>query len=203
MFYTLASKIPFIQSDKSKRKILKIFIIGSVLYILLHYYLHSVPASGVIDTIKQYLYYIMPADFVLSYFLLGKTDVNEGSDGDDVNESNPEGGYSQKQLKEIQAIQSQREYEYQQEMQRRHMLMVQQKEREDDRALFKKKEVVINNEKKSSSDKERSPKKEEKKEDRKEETKENKKEDKKEEKKKERRSEEEGTDTCIPVYMGK
>ena len=68
MFYTLISQTPFINNDISSKKILKLFLIGSVLYILLHYYLFSAP-RGFLDKYKRYIYYVMAIDFVTAYIL--------------------------------------------------------------------------------------------------------------------------------------
>lgn len=69
MFYTLISKLPFMANDKSPRKIFKIFVIGSIFYALLHYYLYSSEFSGLLGKAKSYLYYVMAADFAVAYVL--------------------------------------------------------------------------------------------------------------------------------------
>jgi hypothetical protein len=68
MFYTLISQTPFINNDISSKKILKLFLIGSILYILLHYYLFSAP-RGFLDKYKRYIYYVMAIDFVTAFIL--------------------------------------------------------------------------------------------------------------------------------------
>ena len=55
------------ESDKSSTKILKIFIIGSILYTFLHYYLYSISNNNFINMYRSYLYYIIILD--LFYFL--------------------------------------------------------------------------------------------------------------------------------------
>ena len=192
MFYAIASKIPFIESDKSKRKILKIFIIGSVLYVLLHYYLYSSPMNGMLSTVKQYLYYLMFVDFGIAYFLSSQTvqeENEEDSEDGQLNEYTPE------QIHAIQMEQMRRAQAYQMEMQRQQMAMMQQNgDGNNDEAINSNKSPFVKKkdkdnapiaDKKQSSEKEKSPEG-----------------GKKEEEKKTKKSEE-GSDTCIPVYMGK
>lgn len=68
MFYTLASRIPLISTNKSK-KFLLIFVVGSIAYILLHYYLYSGERFELLDKLKNYLYYVMALDLGVAYFL--------------------------------------------------------------------------------------------------------------------------------------
>lgn len=95
MVYTLISKLPFMENDKSDRKILKIFVIGSVLYVLLHYYLYmNGGSSSMIDKVKQYLYYVMGADFCIAYFL-----SSQKKSSDENNDETQ--GYSPEELQRI------------------------------------------------------------------------------------------------------
>jgi len=71
MFYTITSRLPFILSDNTPRKLFKIFLIGSICYIILHYFLYLKVEGNILLKLRQYIYYIMGADFVLAY-LLGK-----------------------------------------------------------------------------------------------------------------------------------
>jgi hypothetical protein len=192
MFYAIASKIPFIESDKSKRKILKIFIIGSVLYVLLHYYLYSSPINGMLSTVKQYLYYLMFADFGIAYFLSSQSvqeENEEDSDDGQLNEYTPE------QIRAIQMEQMRRAQSYQMEMQRQQMAMMQQNnDGNNDEAVNSNKSPFVKKKEKDSvpvADKKSSEK---------EKSQEGV---KKENEKKVVKKSEEGTDTCIPVYMGK
>ena len=68
MFYTLISQTPFINNDISSKKIFKLFLIGSIIYIALHYYLFSSP-RGILDNYKRYVYYVMAFDFLTAYLL--------------------------------------------------------------------------------------------------------------------------------------
>jgi hypothetical protein len=66
MFYIIASRIPLVYSDTTNRKFLKIFILGSLLYIFIHYYLHLEVRSGIIDKIKSKLLFVMAGDFAIA-----------------------------------------------------------------------------------------------------------------------------------------
>jgi hypothetical protein len=67
MFYTITSKIPFISE---KNNLLLIFIIGSIAYILLHYYLWSSQQLLIVNKLRPYLYYILLIDLSIAYYLL-------------------------------------------------------------------------------------------------------------------------------------
>jgi hypothetical protein len=86
MFYTIATKIPIISSNESKNKFLKIYLLGSVLYLLLHYYLYSVNTIEALDKLKYYLYYIMIVDLGLAYYLSGsvKMENEEFEDNEEI-----------------------------------------------------------------------------------------------------------------------
>jgi hypothetical protein len=92
MFYTIISKLPFISSDKSSRKFFKIFVFGSLLYILLHYYLFANAQEGILDMVKTYIYYAMVADLVTAYALetwfSGKQESNESNESNELENSN-------------------------------------------------------------------------------------------------------------------
>ncbi len=66
MFYIIASRIPLVYSDTTNRKFLKIFILGSLLYICIHYYLHLEVRTGIIDKIKSKLLFVMAGDFAIA-----------------------------------------------------------------------------------------------------------------------------------------
>lgn len=69
MFYTIISNLPFIKSDTGSRKILKIFIIGSILYALLHYFLFQQEQIFILEQFKKYLYYMIAIDFGIAAFI--------------------------------------------------------------------------------------------------------------------------------------
>jgi hypothetical protein len=66
MFYIIASRIPLVYSDPTNRKFLKIFILGSLLYICIHYYLHLDTRSNIIEKIKSKLLFVMAGDFLIA-----------------------------------------------------------------------------------------------------------------------------------------
>ena len=39
MFYIIATRLPLVYTDTSNRKYLKLFILGSIIYLCVHYYL--------------------------------------------------------------------------------------------------------------------------------------------------------------------
>lgn len=90
MFYTIASKIPFISGGKNG--FLTIFILGSLAYVILHYYLWSSPQLDIVDKMKSYMYYLIFIDLAIAYFL---------SRGYVSNDEQEEGGYSNEEKKEI------------------------------------------------------------------------------------------------------
>jgi hypothetical protein len=98
MFFTLASRIPLISGDKSSKKFFKIFIIGSIAYILLHYYLYSGERFAFLEKIKSYLYYVMVIDLIVAYFL-SKSSSSEEENED--RQDDPKGGYTDNQRTEI------------------------------------------------------------------------------------------------------
>ena len=58
MFYTLVSRT-IITKISTSRDYLYIFILGSVLYVLLHWYLHMEERNGIVEKVREYLYYAM------------------------------------------------------------------------------------------------------------------------------------------------
>jgi DNA segregation ATPase FtsK/SpoIIIE-like protein len=103
MVYTIISKLPFITSDKSNRRFFKIFVFGSLIYILLHYYLFQKDQEGILDSVKTYLYYAMAIDFCVAYTL----DQWMGSPQDEDQKIEEDLPNSQKSQKQIQNNQSQ------------------------------------------------------------------------------------------------
>lgn len=89
MFYIISSRIPLISSDFTKRKYFKVFVFGSVFYVLLHYYLNKQITVGIPEKMKKYLFYIMGVDFTIACILLKyiKTAVPEEETEDDDNDS--------------------------------------------------------------------------------------------------------------------
>lgn len=67
MFYYITSKLPIISATDESRSI-KIFIIGSILYIILHAYIFSSSNKGseYVTKYGKYMYYLWGADLALS-----------------------------------------------------------------------------------------------------------------------------------------
>lgn len=117
MFYTIASRLPYIVSTNSK-KFFKIFLVGSILYILAHYYLFSGVYNVVLESFKHYLYYIMGADLVVAYIWSKLSRVPETETIEYVNEDNTDGIKKRsanidvlKQIAELKSMQQQQENE--------------------------------------------------------------------------------------------
>lgn len=67
MFYTLVTKM--LVTKNKRNSFLKIFIIGSIAYILLHHYFYSVSRGELADKIKKYIYYLMMIDLAIAFLL--------------------------------------------------------------------------------------------------------------------------------------
>lgn len=92
MFYTLASKIPLIPSGKNH--FLIVFVLGSLAYIALNYYLYSGQAPEFVDKFKTYVYYLMAVDLAIAYFLSKGTNNCESDEEE-------KGGYTPEQKAQI------------------------------------------------------------------------------------------------------
>jgi hypothetical protein len=92
MFYTLTSKIPLIPSGKNH--FLIVFVLGSLAYIALNYYLYSGQAPEFVNKLKTYVYYLMAVDLAIAYFLSKGTNNCES-------EEEEKGGYTPEQKEQI------------------------------------------------------------------------------------------------------
>lgn len=88
MFYTIASKIPILSG---KNNFLTVFLLGSLAYVLLHYYLWANQQIDIVEKAKVYLYYVIFVDLAIAYFL------SRGGP-DDTDEEKP---YTTKEKKEV------------------------------------------------------------------------------------------------------
>jgi hypothetical protein len=59
-----------ISSDNTNRRYFKLFVIGSTVYVFLHYYLNKDLRIGFIEKLRRYIYYIMALDFLIACILL-------------------------------------------------------------------------------------------------------------------------------------
>ena len=69
MFYTLVSR-SIITKINTSRDYLYIFLIGSVGYVILHWYLYKEKQEGLAEKIREYLYYTMVFDALITYVLM-------------------------------------------------------------------------------------------------------------------------------------
>lgn len=79
MFYTLISKLPIL-SNQSNRKFLKVFILGSVMYLLLHYWLYSDVRFEFLEKLKGYIYYVMCVDMCVGWWFSRAEPEEESED---------------------------------------------------------------------------------------------------------------------------
>lgn len=75
MFYTLISKTPYI--TKSNNSLLPVFILGSIMYLVLHYYLFSQNMPDIISKNKMYIYYLIIVDLILAVYLINTNQTHE------------------------------------------------------------------------------------------------------------------------------
>ena len=197
MFYIISSRIPFISSDKTNRKYFKVFVIGSIFYVLLHYYLNKEVRQGMIEKVRKYIYYAMGVDLAIACVLLkylktsapNDTENNDEDDEDDNKDDNKDANKDEKLIKELEV---QRRL-FLEEHQRRllHEKMMEQKMREqkelEQKELEQKKQELKKKKKETESDKsERSEKKQKK--------------ETKKEKVIKQETEEEKTESELPIY---
>lgn len=75
MFYTLTSQF-LLKNSGGDKDFLYVFLIGSAMYIAIHWYLHMNEMDGFLGKIKEYLYYLLVVDLVACYTLFKLTPVN-------------------------------------------------------------------------------------------------------------------------------
>ena len=84
MLYTLVSNLLFKNAVPTRMTGMKIFIIGSVLYVLLSYYLNTQTFSiKYIESYKKYLMILMVVDLFIQNKLMKMTNIDEESDDED------------------------------------------------------------------------------------------------------------------------
>jgi len=103
MFYTLVSRT-VITKITTPRDYLYIFLIGSVGYVILHWYLYMEKREGIVEKVREYLYYAMVIDAITAYALMilypAKTDKKNLEKTND-NEETQEPPYTAEQRKAI------------------------------------------------------------------------------------------------------
>jgi hypothetical protein len=103
MFYTLVSRT-VITKINSPRDYLYIFLLGSVGYVVLHWYLHMDKREGFTEKIREYLYYAMVIDAITAYVLMvmyPSKSSDKKNDKTDDNEESKEKEYTPEQKKAI------------------------------------------------------------------------------------------------------
>uniref|UniRef100_A0A6C0EAD1 Uncharacterized protein n=1 Tax=viral metagenome TaxID=1070528 RepID=A0A6C0EAD1_9ZZZZ len=79
MFYTILAKVPVLQNDKSQNKLLKIIVIGSVFYVILHYFLFTKEIE-LLTKYRQYIYYLIGIDLLTVFSLVAMNSDKKDSD---------------------------------------------------------------------------------------------------------------------------
>lgn len=87
MFYTLVSRT-IITKINTPRDYLYIFLIGSVAYVIIHWYLHMEKREGIVEKAREYLYYLMVFDAIVAYALMMLYPTKDAEKDNDVDESN-------------------------------------------------------------------------------------------------------------------
>lgn len=92
MFYTIVSRT-IITKINTPRDYFYIFLLGSVGYIVLHWYLHMDKREGIVEKVREYLYYAMVIDIITTYLLMvfypvksDKKDIEDTQKQSDENE---------------------------------------------------------------------------------------------------------------------
>lgn len=85
MFYTLVSR-SIITKINTPRDYFYIFLIGSVGYVILHWYLHMDKREGIVEKVREYLYYAMVFDAITAYVLMMMYPVKSDKKIQDDNE---------------------------------------------------------------------------------------------------------------------
>jgi len=191
MFFTIISKVPIIADDNSSSKMFKIFVIGAILYILLHYYLFIGDRGEIINKYKNYIYYVMGIDFAIAYALsvISSSDDNNDEEDDEEekkqksNQNEPTPEQKDQYLRQLalrnQMLEQQRAMQLAQRVQ-----MAQQQDKTNSSPQKEEK----NEETKSASSKKSSEKKEKPK--------------KSKSSKKEKNEDDIDEDTALPIYNG-
>jgi hypothetical protein len=94
MFFTLVSNTLF-RKISTPRDYLYIFVVGAVCYSIVHWYLYSKQQEGIMEKVRQYLYYVMAGD-VIAAFAIKKFYPSREPKKDAHNEEN-----KQEQSKEL------------------------------------------------------------------------------------------------------
>jgi hypothetical protein len=91
MFYIISSRIPLISSDNTNRKYFKLFVTGSIFYVLIHYYLNKDVRFGLIEKFRKFIYHVMAVDLaiacILSKYIKTSKPKEKDEDGDNDSSS--------------------------------------------------------------------------------------------------------------------
>lgn len=84
MFYTLTTKF-VIKKGYCDKDYIYIYVIGSIGYIALHWYLHTKQREGIVGKITQYFYYLLAVDAIIAfsmynYYVDPEKDTTQGNE---------------------------------------------------------------------------------------------------------------------------
>jgi len=153
VFYTAASRLPLITGGTDDYKFIKIFAIGSLSYVALHYSLHVMREIEFINKYKNYLYIIMFVDLAFSFILMrflssekksNKSEINKKTEHLIDSDSSDENEESEDESLERQKRELRMKIE---KMQRENM-----KNKKSETELFKKKSVKKSKESKEEKE---------------------------------------------------
>ena len=133
-----------ISSDNTNRKYFKLFVIGSTVYVFLHYYLNKDLRDGFIEKLRRYVYYVMALDFLIACILLKYLRTAEPEE-DDFNElENTENGDKLNQDKLTRELEEQRRLFFlEQHRQRLEQQKVEQQKLEQNKSDDEIKQILI------------------------------------------------------------
>ena len=79
MFYTLTNQF-LIKKSGGDNEFLYVFLIGSAMYVALHWYLHMEEKDGIMGRLREYLYYLLVLDFVSCLIIYKMTPIKDIDD---------------------------------------------------------------------------------------------------------------------------
>lgn len=102
MFYYIVSKLPAIVSVNDDSRVYKIFIIGSICYVILHAYLFSNIGENIelVKKYRNYIYYLWVLDLAFTGFtsnLFGASEENDDNSEHNDNEEKKNVQYNDKE----------------------------------------------------------------------------------------------------------
>lgn len=127
MFYTLVSRTA-ITKINTPRDYFYIFLLGSLGYVILHWFLHMEQRDGIVEKVKEYLYYAMVIDIITAFTWMAISPAKTDKKPEDVESKGQQEQESQQYTPEQKKVIMQRMQEA------RRLQQLRQKELADRRA---------------------------------------------------------------------